>query len=223
MKILIVEDEPSFQEIIRKSLEQEHYVVEMAETCLSAIRKVSAYNYDCILLDIMLPDGNGLQVLEHLKKIQNPTHVIILSAKDSIDDKVKGLELGADDYLPKPFHLAELHARIRSVIRRGQHGGELMLNVGNLSINPRTHEVKVNGNPLELGRKEYDIIFYFASRRGHLIKKEALAEAIWGDDMDEADNYDFIYAQLKNLRKKLTSACADIEIKTVYGFGYKLN
>lgn len=223
MKILVVEDEPNLQEIIRKSLEQERYVVETAGNCLSAIRKVSAYNYDCVLLDIMLPDGSGLQLLEHLKKIKNPVHVIILSAKDSIEDKVKGLELGADDYLPKPFHLSELHARIRSVIRRGQRGGELLLTIGNLTINPQTHEVTVNGKALELGRKEYDILQYFANRRGHLIKKEILAEAVWGDEMDEADNYDFIYAQLKNLRKKLSSAGADTEIKTVYGFGYKLN
>ncbi len=223
MKILIVEDDPNLQEVILKSLEKERYVVETADNCLAAMRKVAAYNYDCILLDIMLPDGSGLQLLEHLKVLKKQEHVIIISAKDSLDDKVAGLELGADDYLPKPFHLAELHARIRSVIRRGQRGGEMTLTIGNLTINPATHEVKVNEKPLELGRKEYDILFYFANRSGHLVKKEVLAEAIWGDDMDEADNYDFIYAQLKNLRRKLTAAGADIEIKTIYGFGYKLN
>lgn len=223
MKILIVEDDPNLQEVILKSLEKERYVVETADNCLAAMRKIAAYNYDCILLDIMLPDGSGLQLLEHLKVLKKQEHVIIISAKDSLDDKVAGLELGADDYLPKPFHLAELHARIRSVIRRGQRGGEMTLTIGNLTINPATHEVKVNEKPLELGRKEYDILFYFANRSGHLVKKEVLAEAIWGDDMDEADNYDFIYAQLKNLRRKLTAAGADIEIKTIYGFGYKLN
>lgn len=185
-------------------------------------QKVNAYSYDCILLDIMLPDGSGLQLLEHLKKLQKQDSVIIISAKDSLDDKVAGLELGADDYLPKPFHLAELHARIRSVIRRGQRGGEMSITVGNLIIDPDKHRVSVGDQVLDLGRKEYDILLYFVNRRGHLVKKEVLAEAVWGDDIDQADSFDFIYAQLKNLRRKLTSAGADVEIKTVYGFVYKL-
>ena len=133
-----------------------------------------------------------------------------------------GLELGADDYLPKPFHLAELHARIRSVIRRGQRGGEMEITVGNLRIDPDKHRVCVGQQVLDLGRKEYDILLYFVNRRGHLVKKEGLAEAVWGDDIDQADSFDFIYAQLKNLRRKLSAAGADVEIKTVYGFGYKL-
>lgn len=222
MKILIVEDEPALQEVVRKSLEEQRYVVEVADSCLSAMRKVNAYAYDCILLDIMLPDGSGLQLLEHLKKLQKQESVIIISAKDSLDDKVAGLELGADDYLPKPFHMAELHARIRSVIRRGQRGGEIQIQVGNLAINPDKHQVLVGEQTLDLGRKEYDILLYFVNRQGHLIKKEVLAEAVWGDDIDQADNYDFIYAQLKNLRRKLAAAGAEVEIKTVYGFGYKL-
>lgn len=222
MKILLVEDEPALQEVVRRSLEKERYVVEVADTCLGAMRKVNAYAYDCILLDIMLPDGSGLRLLEHLKKMQKQEHVIILSAKDSLDDKVTGLELGADDYLPKPFHLAELHARIRSVIRRGQRGGEMNIAVENLTIDPDKHLVRVDDTVLDLGRKEYDILLYFVNRRGHLVKKDALAEAVWGDDIDQADNYDFIYAQLKNLRRKLSTAGARVEIKTVYGFGYKL-
>lgn len=222
MKILLVEDEPALQEVVRRSLEKERYVVEVADTCLGAMRKVNAYDYDCILLDIMLPDGSGLQLLDHLKKQQKQESVIIISAKDSLDDKVAGLELGADDYLPKPFHLAELHARIRSVIRRGQRGGEMQITAGNLTLHPDSHRVEVEGRALELGRKEYDILLYFLNRRGHLVKKEVLAEAVWGDDIDQADSYDFIYAQLKNLRRKLSTAGADVEIKTVYGFGYKL-
>lgn len=222
MKILIVEDEPALQEVVRKSLEEQRYVVEVADSCLAAMRKVNAYAYDCILLDIMLPDGSGLQLLEHLKKLKKQESVIIISAKDSLDDKVAGLELGADDYLPKPFHMAELHARIRSVIRRGQRGGEMLIRVGNLAINPDKHQVTVGEQTLDLGRKEYDILLYFVNRQGHLIKKEVLAEAVWGDDIDQADNYDFIYAQLKNLRRKLAAAGAEVEIKTVYGFGYKL-
>lgn len=174
------------------------------------------------VLMLLLPDGSGLQLLEHLKKLQKQDSVIIISAKDSLDDKVAGLELGADDYLPKPFHLAELHARIRSVIRRGQRGGEMSITVGNLIIDPDKHRVSVGDQVLDLGRKEYYILLYFVNRRGHLVKKEVLAEAVWGDDIDQADSFDFIYAQLKNLRRKLTSAGADVEIKTVYGFGYKL-
>ena len=222
MKILLVEDEPALQEIVRSSLEKERYVVEVADTCIAAMRKVNAYAYDCILLDIMLPDGSGLQLLEHLKKMQKQENVIIISAKDSLDDKVMGLELGADDYLPKPFHLAELHARIRSVIRRGQRGGEMEIKVENLTIDPDKHIVRVGETVLDLGRKEYDILLYFVKRRGHLVKKEVLAEAVWGDDIDQADSFDFIYAQLKNVRRKLAAAGAEVEIKTVYGFGYKL-
>lgn len=222
MKILLVEDEPALQEIVRSSLEKERYVVEVADTCIAAMRKVNAYAYDCILLDIMLPDGSGLQLLEHLKKMQKQENVIIISAKDSLDDKVMGLELGADDYLPKPFHLAELHARIRSVIRRGQRGGEMEIKVENLTIDPDKHIVRVGETVLDLGRKEYDILLYFVNRRGHLVKKEVLAEAVWGDDIDQADSFDFIYAQLKNVRRKLAAAGAEVEIKTVYGFGYKL-
>ena len=222
MKILLVEDESALQEVVCTFLEKERYVVEVADTCIGAMRKVNAYSYDCILLDIMLPDGSGLQLLEHLKKIQKHESVIIISAKDSLDDKVAGLELGADDYLPKPFHLAELHARIRSVIRRGQRGGDMGIRVGNLTIDPDKHIVKVGENTLDLGRKEYDILLYFVNRRGHLVKKEVLAEAVWGDDIDQVDSFDFIYAQLKNLRRKFAAAGAEVEIKTIYGFGYKM-
>ena len=222
MKILIVEDEPSLSEIMSRALKQEGYVVETAATYAEADMKVAGYSYDCILLDIMLPDNNGLRLLEHIRAMGKRENVIIVSARNSLEDKVYGLENGADDYLPKPFHLAELHARIRSVIRRGQRGGDLNISIGNLTIDPDKHRVSVDGKVLDLGRKEYDILLYFVNRRGHLVKKEVLAEAVWGDDMDQADNYDFVYAQLKNLRRKLASAGAGVEIKTVYGFGYKL-
>ena len=148
--------------------------------------------------------------------------MIIISAKDSIEDKVNGLELGADDYLAKPFHLAELHARIRSVLRRNSQNGERTIRLGNVAIHPDTFKVEVDGKDIELGRKEYDILFYLVNRANRLIEKQTLAEAVWGDNIDQADNFDFIYAQMKNLRKRLKAAGADIEIKTVYGFGYKL-
>ncbi|MDO4159687.1 MAG: response regulator transcription factor [Prevotellaceae bacterium] len=222
MKILIVEDNADLREVIARSLTKERYVVETAEDYSTARTKAFVYEYDCILLDIMLPDGNGLDLLREFAKRGKHVNVIILSAKDSIEDKVNGLELGADDYLPKPFHLAELHARIRSIMRRQKRKGENIIKLGNVSIYPDTFSVEVNGTPLDIVRKEYDILYYLFNRPGRLVEKQTLAEAVWGDSIDQADNFDFIYAQMKNLRKRLTAAGASIEIKTVYGFGYKL-
>lgn len=222
MKILIVEDEPSLREIMQTFLEKERYIVELAPTFKEALLKIEDYDYDCILLDIMLPDGNGLNIMQHLKKLYKQENVIILSAKDSIEDKVAGLELGADDYLAKPFHLSELNARIKSVIRRKQYNGDTIISLGNVKIYPDKYEVSVEGDPLELNRKEYDILNYFITRANHLINKTTLAEAVWGDHVDQVDNFDFIYAQVKNLRKKLKDAHATLEIKAVYGFGYKM-
>ena len=215
MKILIIEDEPSLRELIQRSLEKERYVVEAAADFQSGLRKIEDYDYDCVLLDIMLPDGNGLNLLEQL-------NVIIISAKDSLDDKVLGLELGADDYLPKPFHLAELNARIKSVIRRQRRDGEMDIRLANIRIVPDTFQVFVDDKEIELNRKEYDILLYFANRPGRLVNKNTLAESVWGDHIDQVDNFDFIYAQIKNLRKKLKDAGALAELKAVYGFGYKM-
>lgn len=222
MKILIVEDEPSMCEIMQRFLEGERYVTEIARTYQEALQKIEDYNYECILLDIMLPDGDGLSLLKKLKEMRKQENVIIVSAKDSIDDKVSGLELGADDYLSKPFHLSELNARIKSVIRRNNYQGEMAIDLGNVRILPDKYEVFVNQNLLELNRKEYDILHYFVSHPNHLIDKNTLAEAVWGDHVDQIDNFEFIYAQIKNLRKKLKDMGANIEIKAVYGFGYKL-
>lgn len=222
MKILIVEDDASLLEIMQRSLEKERYIVEVASDYKTASLKVEDYTYDCILLDIMLPDGNGLSLLEHLKKLHKQTNVIITSAKDSLEDKVKGLDLGADDYLPKPFHLAELSARIKSVIRRNHPETNDFLEYGNIRINTRGFSVCVNGLEIELNRKEYDILVYFINRPERLINKTLLAEAVWGDHIDQTDNFDFIYAQIKNLRKKLNTAGTTAEIKAIYGFGYKM-
>ena len=222
MKILIIEDEPSLRELIQRSLEKERYVVEAAADFQSGLRKIEDYDYDCVLLDIMLPDGNGLNLLEQLKKMRKRENVIIISAKDSLDDKVLGLELGADDYLPKPFHLAELNARIKSVIRRQRRDGEMDIRLANLRIVPDTFQVFVDDKEIELNRKEYDILLYFANRPGRLVNKNTLAESVWGDHIDQVDNFDFIYAQIKNLRKKLKDAGALAELKAVYGFGYKM-
>lgn len=222
MKILIIEDEPSLLEIMQRFLEKERYVVETVTSINDALMKVSLYNYDCILLDIMLPDGNGLTFLQELKKMNKRENVIIISAKDSVDDKVTGLETGADDYLAKPFHLSELNARIKNIIRRNNHNSETSIEVGNVKLIPDKFEVYINNQPLELSRKEYDILYYFITRPNRLVDKMTLAEAVWGDHIDQVDNFDFIYAQIKNLRKKMNDAESNIEIKAVYGLGYKL-
>ncbi len=222
MKILVVEDEKSLRDVIVESLEKERYVVEIASDFTEASYKVNDYDYDCVLLDITLPGGSGLDILRMLKSSKKNEGVIIISAKDSIDDKVAGLDLGADDYLAKPFHLAELHARVKSVIRRKQMDGNMLLQMGNLSLNPQTFYVEVAGKELSLNRKEYDLLYYFISNPNRVLNKTTLVEAVWGDYADQADSLDFVYSQVKNLRKKLVSIGADVELKAVYGFGYKL-
>lgn len=222
MKILLVEDNRELGDLVEKALTAERYVVERATDYHTACSKVGDYDYDCILLDLMLPDGNGLDVLRRVKELDKSDSVIIISAKDAIDDKVAGLTLGADDYLAKPFHIAELVARIRSVARR-RNAGKLEITFGNVALHPDTHTLTVAGNPLTLSRKEYDIIHHFLLRPGHMIRKESLAEAVWGDHIDQTDDFDFLYAQMKNVRRKLSDAGADVEIKAVYGFGYKLS
>lgn len=221
MKILIVEDEPQLQELIAETLTKERYIVEIAKTLSEAREKIGLYSYDGVLLDLMLPDGSGLTLLEEMKQTKRQERIIIISARDAVEDKVKGLELGADDYLSKPFHLIELSARLRSVIRRNQ-SGDLSISLGNVEIFPDKFSVTVSDNRLELNRKEYDILLYFANRVDRLVRKELLAEAVWGDNIDQVDNFDFIYTQIKNLRKKLQDSNANIKIKSVYGIGYKM-
>ena len=222
MKILIIEDEPSLKEIMTDYLQKERYVVESVSTLGEALFKLADYDYDCVLLDIMLPDGNGLSLLRKLREMGKSENVIIISAKDAVEDKIEGLELGADDYLAKPFHLAELNARIHSVIRRKDLGGDPSVRFGNVRVDTEAFEVHVGDRLLELGRKEHEILAYFINRPNHLVDKTALAEAVWGDHIDQVDNFDFLYAQMKNLRKKMNEAGADVEIKASYGLGYKL-
>lgn len=222
MKILIVEDDASLREIINRALVAEGYVVEMASTFFEADSKLAGYSYDCILLDVMLPDGSGLKLLEHLRALGKRENVIIISARDSVEDKVTGLEFGADDYLPKPFHTAELLARVKSVLRRGRTAGELSISLGNVVLKPENRVVTIGGKELSLLKKEFEILLYFMQRPSHVIDKAVLAEAVWGDYADDSDNFQFVYAQIKNLRRRLADAAATIEIVAVYGFGYKL-
>lgn len=222
MKILIIEDEPLLQNNIRESLEKEMFLVETASDFDSALDKILIYDYDCILLDIMLPGGNGLSILSELKRSGKSGNVIIISAKDALDDKLKGLELGADDYLTKPFHLAELNARVKAVLRRQRLEGKNTIEIGNAVLNVSERTLLVNQIDIPLNRKEFDMLNYFFLNKNRLITKAAIAEHVWGDHSDHADNFDFVYYQIKNLRKKLQEAQATIEIDSVYGIGYKL-
>lgn len=222
MKILVIEDEYEILKSIEQSLLTENYIVEKATDYDSAMEKVMIYSYDCILLDISLPGGSGLKILENMKQEGIDTGVIIISAKNSIDDKVYGLDLGADDYLTKPFHLTELHARIKAVLRRRLLDGSNILELKNMKIDFDSHLVTIDGNELKLNRKEYDILSYLVLNVDRMINKEALAEHVWGDNIDSADSFDFIYSQMKNLRKKLKDNNSKVEIENVYGVGYKL-
>lgn len=222
MKILVIEDEPEMKGLIKKFLLDENYTVEEAETYNSGLDKIVSHEYDCILLDIMLPDGSGLGLLQELKNLDKADSVIIISAKDSLDDKVKGLDLGADDYLTKPFHLAELNARIKSVIRRRKSGDHRMLELENVKINMDERVALVNDEPINLNRKEFDILVFLLMNKNRIASKSAIAENIWGDYIDQANDFDFIYSQIKNLRKKLRCSTAMIDIDVVYGMGYKL-
>lgn len=223
MKVLIVEDEQDQRETIRASLVKEKFLVETAGDYATAMEKINDYDYDCILLDIMLPGGSGLDLLRELKRLRRSDGVLIISAKDSLDDKVEGLDLGADDYLTKPFHLAELNARVKSLIRRGRAQGDVTLQAGNLSLWPDKRTVEVEGVPLQLNRKEFDLLYYFVVNPDRVINKMTLAESVWGDNIDQADSLDFLYSQVKNLRRKLKQAGATVELKAVYGFGYKFS
>ena len=221
MKILIVEDEREQVKSIVQYLRQESYICEVAYTAKDAEEKISVHDYDCILLDITLPDGNGLAILESLKKAGKREGVIVISAKNSIDDKIKGLNLGADDYLPKPFHLSELGARVSAVIRRKRFEGNNTVTFHEITVDLLGKTVTVNGKVVDLTRKEYDLLLFVVSNKNRVVTKNAIAEHLSGDDADAFDNFDFIYAHMKNLKKKLMEANCPDYIKTVYGLGYK--
>lgn len=221
MKILVIEDEKDLSDMMTATLRKAGFICENAEDLSSALEKINLYEYDCIVLDIMLPDGSGLDILKAVSEKGGAERVIITSAKGSVEDKIKGLELGADDYLPKPFHLGELLARVKSLIRRNNGTGNT-LRIGNTAINITDRSATVNGKGIALLNKEYRILEYFISRPGRTVDKQTLAEAVWGDNADQSDNFNFVYQQVANLKRKLKDAGSDISILAIYGFGYKL-
>lgn len=221
MKILIVEDEKELSKNIVAYLSEENYLCEVAATFKEAMNKIDVFNYDCILLDITLPDGNGLKILEELTKENKQDGVIIISAKNSVEDKINGLQLGADDYLTKPFHLSELTARIYSLIRRKQFNNSKIIKQDELEIDLLAKTVAANGTPIALTKKEFDLLIYFIGNKNRVLSKSMLAEHLSGDFADMLDNHDFVYAHVKNLKKKLSDAACEQYIKTVYGTGYK--
>lgn len=223
MKLLIIEDERMLSRSIAEYLGREDYICEHAYTCSEARHKIAAYEYDCILLDLMLPDGNGLDILRNIKKEAPQTGVIIVSAKDSLEDKVDGLKIGADDYLPKPFHLPELSMRIFALMRRKKFTSENTLHSGLLTINLPERKVSVCDKDIALTKSEYDLLLFLIQNRNRVVSKSAIAEHLSGDMADMLDDFNFIYAHIKNLKSKLAAAGIPNSIKTLYGTGYKWN
>jgi DNA-binding response OmpR family regulator len=220
MKILLIEDEPELRKSIKQYLHQEGYLVESASDFIKALEKVSVYEYDCILVDITLPKGSGLDIIKQLKVNNSKAGIIIISAKNSADDKIIGLDLGADDYLAKPFNLAELNSRIKALIRRRNFDGNKSIVVNEITIIPEERTVKVNNEIVNLTAKEYDLLLFFISNKNRVVSKNSIAEHLWGDDSDQMDSHDFIYVHLRNLRKKLAEkGCADY-VQMIYGIGY---
>jgi DNA-binding response OmpR family regulator len=222
MKVLIIEDEKELAQSISEYLSGEQFTCEQAFDYKTAIEKIALYDYACIVLDIMLPGGSGMDILKQLKKENKLDGVLIVSAKNSIDDKVNGLKAGADDYLAKPFHLSELSARVAAIIRRKHFEGKPIVQFGKLEVNLDTKDVRVHGINVDLTRKEYELLLYFIANKEKVINKNAIAIHLWGDDMDVSGNHDFIYTHIKNLRKKLVQAGSEDYIKSIYGTGYKL-
>lgn len=223
MKILIVEDEKVLNESMVTYLSGSGYICESVSTYNDALEKIDHHTYDCIVLDIMLPGGSGLQLLKYLKEDRKDEGVIIISAKGALDDKMAGFELGADDYLTKPFHLSELSMRIAAIIRRKNFQGQSLITTGDISIDVIAKTVKANGKELDLTQKEYQLLLYMVTNKNKILSKNAIAEHLWGDDQDFAENYDFIYTHIKNIRKKIVAAGGEDSIRSVYGMGYKLS
>jgi len=223
MKLLIVEDEKALVENICSYLSRSDVICEVAYSSREAQEKIVSFEYDIVLLDLMLPDGNGLHILESLKQMDPEAGVLILSAKNALDDKIKGLQLGADDYMTKPFHLPELNARLNAIYRRRKFQGQKSIEFQEIKINPDTHDVWVHEQQLALTVKEYELLLFFISNKNRVLTKQTIAEHLWGDNVDFLDSFDFVYQHIKNLRKKITAEGGEDYIKTIYGLGYKLS
>lgn len=221
MKLLVIEDEIELSSSICSYLENDNYICEQAYDSQAAIEKIEMGDYACILLDISLPSGNGLNVLKNLKKAGKRDGVLIISARNSLDDRVQGLNLGADDYLTKPFHLAELSARVAAIIRRKTFDGQNQIVMDDLVIDMVAKKISGPSGIIELTRKEYELLLYLVNNRNRVVTREAIVEHLWGSLIDIADNYDFLYTHIKNLRKKLVQGGCEDPIKAVYGMGYK--
>jgi len=221
MKILTIEDDVNLRQSIVSFLVTMGNIIESADSFVSAEDKIYNYAYDVIILDIGLPDGNGIDLIKKIRSAQQNIGLLILSARDSLDDKLAGLELGADDYLTKPFHLSELNARVNALHRRKYNNGDNIINAGSLSLNLMTKMVEVEDVHIELSRKEYDLLLFFMTNENRVLTKSAIAEHLWGDYMDIADQLDIVYSHIKNLRKKLSAQEFSYEIKTIYGMGYR--
>lgn len=223
MKLLIVEDEEELVDNIRTYLTRGDVICESAMSFAEAQDKLLSFAYDIVLLDLMLPDGDGLNVLRLLKRLRPETGVLIISAKNALDDKIKGLELGADDYLTKPFHLPELNARLNAIFRRRKFQGHTFVEFHDITINTDTHDVLVKENPVTLTLKEYELLLFFITNKNRVLTKQTIAEHLWGDNVDALDSFDFVYQHIKNLRKKITQEGGEDYIKTIYGLGYKFS
>jgi DNA-binding response OmpR family regulator len=223
VKILIVEDETGLRESIEAYFTGSDSICETASDFTSALVKVSLYRYDCIILDLTLPQGNGLEIVRHLKTNRHNDGILIISAKNSLDDKLTGLDLGADDYLTKPFHLSELKSRVMAIVRRKSFNGNDILKFNEIDVDLTAKTVSVNQQPVKFTRKEFSLLLYFIANQGKVVSKSAIAEHLWGDSIDIADNFDFIYSHIKNVRKKLIEAGGNDYIQAAYGMGYKFS
>jgi DNA-binding response OmpR family regulator len=222
MKLLIVEDELSLINSIKDYFEQSDFLCEGVLTFREAITRIEDFTYDCIILDINLPDGNGFQLLQYLRECKKDDSVIIISAKNSLDDKIAGLNIGADDYLAKPFHLSELNARVKALIRRKYSQGINQIEMGNITLDLSAHTVSCNQEPVALTKNEFDLLLYLLNNKNKVVSKQAIAEHIYGDQADNLPSFDFVYSQIKNLKRKLKEKGCEEQIQTVYGLGYKL-
>lgn len=223
MKLLIIEDEQALNASMVSYLQQGGYTCDTALNYQEGSRMIAGQHYTCVLVDLTLPGGNGLDLVRLLKKNSPDTGIIIISAKNALDDKITGLELGADDYLTKPFHLSELNARLRSVIRRRNFNGQKVIKIGDLEVFPESAEAMVQGRKLTLTKKEYDLLLYFVTNKNRVLTKDSIAEHLWGDHIETLDSLDFVYTHIKNLRRKLMEAGGEDPITTVYGMGYKFS